>query len=245
MGLARPRRSRRRAHVFGDQRAQGPVIVVAAVRAEQHEPGPPRPAPTTAQDPALLGADQLRERRPRAAHRAIAAIPPVDVGERRAPRGCLPEHRLERELEQLRECRRVVVVPDGGLRDGFGVPIQCVIEQRGDVELRRRVPLGSALARGSLDARVAQIAGEPPQLGGDVVGLAGQRAFAEERAASGDRLRGALRREIERDVGRRGRGQRREALVMECGDRTEARVLRGELSPAGASLVELELGRDG
>jgi len=31
---------------------------------------------------------------------------------------------------------------------------------------------------------------------------------------------------------------------VERGDRTEARVLLGELSPAGAGLVELEQGRD-
>jgi len=40
------------------------------------------------------------------------------------------------------------------------------------------------------------------------------------------------------------RGKRREPLVVESGDRTEARVLLGELSPAGAGLVELEQGRD-
>jgi hypothetical protein len=86
--------------------------------------------------------------------------------------------------------------------------------------------------------------GEPPQLGRHVLGLAGEFALAEERAARGDRLCRRFGREVERDVGRRSRGQRREALVVERGDRTEARVLLGELSPAGAGLVELELGRD-
>jgi hypothetical protein len=60
----------------------------------------------------------------------------------------------------------------------------------------------------------------------------------------GDRLGRGIGIEIEGDVRRCGRGERREALVLEGRDRAEARVLSRQLSPAGAGFVELEPGRD-
>jgi len=62
--------------------------------------------------------------------------------------------------------------------------------------------------------------------------------------ARGDRLRRTRRRQVEGDV-RRRRCEGGQPFVMEGRDRSEARVLSGELSPAGAGLIDLEGGRDG
>jgi hypothetical protein len=96
----------------------------------------------------------------------------------------------------------------------------------------------------TLEARLAEVAREAPQLSVDLLGLAGQGPFAEERVARADRLRGGIPLQIESDVRRGEPGEGRQSLVVERRDRPETRVLAGELSPAGAGLVELERGRD-
>jgi hypothetical protein len=85
---------------------------------------------------------------------------------------------------------------------------------------------------------------EPPQLGGDVVDLTGELTRAEERTARGDRLCRRCGRQVEGDIRRRGRCEGGQPFVMERRDRSEARVFSGELSPAGAGLIDLEGGRD-
>src|SRR5688572_32806429 len=87
--------------------AEVSVVVGAAVRAEQHEPGPPRAAAHAAQHAPPLGADELREPRPRAADEAVAALPAIEIGKRMRLRRGLPEDRLERELDELAERGRV------------------------------------------------------------------------------------------------------------------------------------------
>jgi hypothetical protein len=62
--------------------------------------------------------------------------------------------------------------------------------------------------------------------------------------AGRDRRRGGVRGEIQRDVWRRSSCQRREPLLVERGDGSEARVLSRELSPTRAGFVDLERGRD-
>jgi len=116
--------------------------------------------------------------------------------------------------------------------------------ERSDLRRLGREPRRRALASRSVDARFAQVAREPAQLRGDLFGLAGERSLAEQRAPRGDRLGRRLRGQIEGDVRRCRRRECSEPLVVECRDRAEARVLSGELSPAGAGLVEFELGRD-
>ena len=82
------------------------------------------------------------------------------------------------------------------------------------------------------------------KLGADVIGLTGEGAFAEERPAGGDRLGGRFGGQVDRDVRYRRCRERDEAFVVEGRDGTQARILAGELSPAGAGLVDLELVRD-
>ena len=220
------------------------MIVVAAVGAEQDEPRPRRAAAAAAKDAALLGPDQLREGRPCAADRAVATVPPVDVGKGGAPLGRRPKDRLQGELDELGERGRVIAIGRGGAPDRVGVPVQRVLEERHDVRRVGREPIGRALGRGSLEAGPAQVLREPAELGGDVRGIAGERAFSEQRMAGRDRRRRGVRGEIQRDVGRRSRAERGEPFLVERGDGPEARVLFRQLSPARASLVDLERGRN-
>ena len=220
------------------------MIVVAAVRAEQDEPRPGRAAAAAAEHAALLGPDELGERGPRPADRAVATVPPVDVGEGGAACGRLPEDRLQRELEELGERRRVVAIGGGGCSDRIRVPVQRVLEEWRNVQDVGREPLGRTLGRGSLDTGLVQVPSEPAELGGDVFAVARERRLPEQRVAGPDRRRRAVGGEIQRDVRRRSSCQRRQPLLVERGDRSEARVLSRELSPARAGLVDLERGRD-
>ena len=73
-------------------------------------------------------------------------------------------------------------------RDRARVAVKRALEEWPDIEPLARQAFAGALGRGPLDARLGEVAGEPLQLGGDVVGLAGQRTLTEERASGGDRL---------------------------------------------------------
>src|SRR5688500_6617157 len=135
------------------QRAEVAVVVGAAVRAEQNEPGPARAAAHAAQDAPPLGADELREPRPRAADEAVAALPAIEVRQRlRLGRG-LPEDRLERKLDELAERGRVDAERLGGALQSGTVVLQRGQCERGDIdlcdgELRRCRVRGRAAERG-------------------------------------------------------------------------------------------------
>ncbi|OGO68244.1 MAG: hypothetical protein A3H36_09375 [Chloroflexi bacterium RIFCSPLOWO2_02_FULL_71_16] len=64
-------------------------------------------------------------------------------------------------------------------------------------------------------------------------------AGLQERDALVDRFSRLIRGELHVDRRRRPRRQIGQALVVEGGDRAEARVTSGDLSPAGAGLVDL------
>jgi hypothetical protein len=70
-------------------------------------------------------------------------------------------------------------------------------------------------------------------------------ARLEQRGPRAHRGRGGLSVEVDGDIRRGTLREVGEALVVEGRYRTEARVLVGELSPAGAGLVYLEGSRQG
>jgi hypothetical protein len=90
------------------------------------------------------------------------------------------------------------------------------------------------------DGGLREVARDASQLLGQLVGVDRDRSGREERRARGDGRGRRVRGEVDGDVRRDARTEVAQALVVEGGDRTEARVRFGELSPAGAGLVDLE-----
>ena len=220
------------------------MVVVPAVGAEEEEPGPGDAAADAPEDSSLLRPHELGEARPRAADRAVSPVPPVDVRQDRELGGGLPQDGLEDEVEDLPERARVDAEAVGLSLDGRAIAAQRRNEERTDVDRRGRQALRRLLRRSGVRG-LGEVARDAMELASELFGVARETASGQERDALADGGRRLLAGEVDGDVGRRARGKLREPLVVECRDRSEARVLSGELSPASAGLVDLELCRQG
>src|SRR5687768_4430412 len=150
------------------QGAEVAVVVGAAVRAEQHEPGPARAAAHAAQDAPPLGADELRDPGPRAADEAVAALPAIEVRERlRLGRG-LPEDRLQRELDELAERGRVDVERRGAALEGGAVVLECRRCELRDVDCGPRELHRAGVRRRADERRLGEVLRDAGELGREV-----------------------------------------------------------------------------
>jgi hypothetical protein len=91
--------------------------------------------------------------------------------------------------------------------------------------------------------RLREVTRHAAQLALDVVGIDREAAGLEEGDPLADGPRGGLGVEVDRDIGDGALREPGETLIVERGDGPEARVLAGELSPAGAGLVDIERAR--
>src|SRR5687768_7621743 len=128
-----------------------------------------------------LGADELREPRPRAADEAVAALPAIEIGKRMRLRRGLPEDRLERELDELAERGRVDAERGRRERQRGSIVLQRGHCERGDIdicdgELRRCRVSGRPDERG-----LGEVLRDTRELAREVAVVEGEASCGKER----------------------------------------------------------------